>query len=560
MGQIIAGGSLPTLPAEGTNLSELCTLFDLPIAPDEIGVILPPANLRRIEFSALDFTTARRAIIEYIRTYFPNDFNDFVASNGVMMITEVVANQVDKLSLREDILANEAFLPTSLTEEAVSNHLALINQRIQRQTPAIVDIQVTVQTPLSTDVRIAAGLVFEISGPDGDPVLYELFKAPGDFESDIVIPAGKRGLIATGIEGSFASPLTISSPGGSNQQFIVPEGDILDQPIFVELDTGSEIQEWTATTEPLERFGPNDHVVNVQLFSDTGIFTFGNDINGQSPLPGQTITIRYRTGGGIRGRIGVGVISDARQVTPLPPASAPVDVVFENISPSNGGTDRETLERAKRRAPRDFAVRAFASDRPASIVTAEDYAQIASTFRHPVFGAVAKGVTSIRTSPNVNLVEVYVLVEGPENTLVTPNVGLKQGLKTFLEEFNVLTDSVEVLDGVLKPIDIDATVVVSRNADASVVKTKVEAALDTFMDPTSRDMGQPLFVADLYETIMTVDGVAYVDIFEPADNILRTNNLANPTAGGVGINEIIIEGQRQVRYFYDKGGRRILAI
>jgi hypothetical protein len=64
------------------------TLFDLPISPDEIGVVLEPANLRRLDFSALDFGTMQRAIIEYIKTYFPTFFNDFVAANGIIMVTE----------------------------------------------------------------------------------------------------------------------------------------------------------------------------------------------------------------------------------------------------------------------------------------------------------------------------------------------------------------------------------------------------------------------------------------------------------------------------------------
>ena len=85
------------------------TLFDLPNAPDEFGITLEPANLRRLDFSGLDYTTARRSIIEYIKTYYPDDFNDFVASNGIMMIMEVLAATTGKLSLRADLLANEAF-------------------------------------------------------------------------------------------------------------------------------------------------------------------------------------------------------------------------------------------------------------------------------------------------------------------------------------------------------------------------------------------------------------------------------------------------------------------
>ena len=89
-------------------MADLPTLFKMPNTPDEFGVVLPESNLRKLDFSGLDYTTCRRAIIEYIKTYYPNDFNDFVASNGVMMIMEIVSSVVGKLSLRGDILANES--------------------------------------------------------------------------------------------------------------------------------------------------------------------------------------------------------------------------------------------------------------------------------------------------------------------------------------------------------------------------------------------------------------------------------------------------------------------
>ena len=62
------------------------TYFDLPTNPEQFGVALTPASLRKIDFSGLDFDTSRKAIYEYIATYFPDQFNDFVASNGIVMI------------------------------------------------------------------------------------------------------------------------------------------------------------------------------------------------------------------------------------------------------------------------------------------------------------------------------------------------------------------------------------------------------------------------------------------------------------------------------------------
>ena len=66
------------------------TLFKLPTEPEEFGVALEPAKLRRLNFSALEFDTMQRAIIEYMKAYFPAQFNDFSANNGIIMLTELV--------------------------------------------------------------------------------------------------------------------------------------------------------------------------------------------------------------------------------------------------------------------------------------------------------------------------------------------------------------------------------------------------------------------------------------------------------------------------------------
>jgi len=115
-----------------------------------------------------------------------------------------------------------------------------------------------------------------------------------------------------------------------------------------------------------------------------------------------------------------------------------------------------------------------------------------------------------------------------------------------------LTDSVVVLDGVIKSVNIDMTVVIGRNADATFVKDNVNVALDDLFNTTNRDMGQPLYVSEIVEAVSNVDGVTYIDLFTPQDNILPTNALANSESDGIGINEIIVEGNREIRFFYER--------
>jgi len=515
------------------------TLFDLPTTPEEISVELPLADLRRLDFSALEFSTARRALIEYIQTYYPDEFNDFVANNGLIMVLELVAYMVNNLSLRADILADEGFLPTAQTFEGVDNHLQLINQRVKRQTSAIIDVACLLATPLGTDLNIPAGYKLPITAADGLSTTYEVFRAPGNWSDNITIPAGKQGVVAYGIEGEFSPDFEATSLGGVDQTIQITDDDILDSPIIVTVDNIN----WTRVSI-IEKSNPNDEVYEIQ-FNETGMeVIFGDNKAGKAPLAGQQIVVRYRTGGGTRGQIGDGFINQSRSVTS--PAGIGAQVTFRNLGPSRGGVNSETLETAKKRAPREAATHNSATSGP-------DYATLVAGFSHPVYGTVSKSVATVRTSRNANIVELFVLALG-ESQPVSPSVGLKKAIETYFSDINVLTDQVDVLDGAIKPVDLDMTVVVSRNAQADTVKTNVEAAIDEFFSTDNFDMGVGFSLSQLEAAIQNVDGVGSVRVFKPTDDIIKVNKLGGETtATEIGINEFIILGDKNVRYYLEKG-------
>ena len=559
-------------------------LFETPNSPEEFGVVLVSPDLRRIDFSALDYDRMQRAAIEYIKTYYPNNFNDFVASNGFMMIVELVCYLANVLSQRSDILADESFLPTSQTTEAVINHLSLINQQLQRATPATVDIEITFNSPVPVEVKIPSGVKFSFTGPDGDPVFYEVFRAPGDFTNPISIPPNKRGIIAYGIEGNTPSPVVYNSSGGPDQYIDITTVNVLDAPITVDVKSGNDTVRWDRV-DILEKADPNDDVYEVLYLGSKTRIKFGNDLAGKAPLAGDEITVGYRVGGGVRGRIGAGTINETRAVTPLPPLSASVEALFRNPSPSQGGTDEETIDHAKRRAPAEFATHD-------SIVTGADYGTLAENYSHPVYGSVAKALGTIRTgidqdlntiaenirsAPSVevaveimrndfinrNIVEVYVLAEGPNNVPITPNSGLKQGLVTFFSNLNVLTDEVRVLDGKIKFVDVQATIIIDRNADAGTVKINVQNAINTFFDIDSFGFGTPLYLSNLYKDIQDVDGVKYVNIYSPNNDIIPTDNMSASSSGSVesadrvAFNEVIALGDVDLKFYFEQGNFKV---
>lgn len=519
------------------------TLFDLPNSPEEVGVILPPANLRRIDFSALEFSTIRRALVEYIKTYYSDTFNDFVTSNGAIMFMEIVAWVGAVLSTREDILAYEAFLPSAQTRAAVEQHLALINRPLKRQTPAVVDVAVRVASPVPTSIKIDAGTQFVLRGADGNPLIYEIYRAPNDFTNPIEILPGKLGTVAFGIEGQTASPRTAISSGGSNQVITISEPDVLGSPITVEVTTGNSSVKWLRI-DALEKAGANDEVYSVSFTDDGANINFGDNVNGKAPLSGQIISVTYRVGGGIRGRISSNMINTTLSVQPDPPSSAPVEVLFRNLDPSSGGEDMESIEIAKRVAPKEAATLYSAT-------TGEDYAVLAKNFRSPIYGSVLKAVAAVRTSLNANLVELYVLAEGSsDDPVVTPSTGLKTGVKAYFDDIKVLTDEIRVYDGVIKPVDVDVVVVIDRNSDPNVVRSSVLNTINGFFDVNKRDMGESFYRSKLIAALNDIDGVQWVNLLGPANNIIAVDG-ESTSDNTVGFNELIVLSQINARIFFE---------
>lgn len=556
---------------------EVNTILALPISPEEIGVLLPSSALRRIDFSALDFETIRRANIEYVRTYYPEDFNDFVLSNGFIMFSEVVSAVGNILSERSDIIADEAFLPTAQTRTAASQHLQLIGQELRRATSAVVEIECSLAVPASIDVQIPAALAFNVVAPDGSAATYELFRAPDDYSSNIIIPRNKRGVIAYAVEGKFGSPVEELSVGEPDQYIDILVDNVLDEPIEVVVSSGDDSTTWQRV-DFLELGNANSEIYEVQFLDDRTRIKFGDGTTGKIPIAGQMITVAYRTGGGVRGRIGRNAIDETRPIAQI--GFATQNVLFRNLNPSRGGQDEESLENAKKRAPSTFATHNNAA-------TSEDYANISENFEHPVYGKIQKAVAVIRTGidqdittvvegvrnaatveeaeayllgnyVNRNIVEIYALQEA-EDTPVAPSLGLKESLKTALSDINVFTDELRILNGSIRPIDLDLTITVSRNVDASVVRERVNFAIQQVFDINNIKMGQGFFRSDLITIIQNVDGVKSVDVFKPVDDYPPLRRVVDPTIPddqkpqGIGVNEIYVLGSQNIEFYLEPG-------
>ena len=77
------------------------------------------------DFQAYDFETIRKVMVDYLRTYYAEDYNDFIESSEFIALVDLIAFQAQSLAFRTDLNARENFLDTAERKDSV---LRLVKQ------------------------------------------------------------------------------------------------------------------------------------------------------------------------------------------------------------------------------------------------------------------------------------------------------------------------------------------------------------------------------------------------------------------------------------------------
>jgi predicted phage baseplate assembly protein len=297
--------------------------------------------------------------------------------------------------------------------------------------------------------------------------------------------------------------------------------------------------------------GPDDAVF--VLDRSTGDILFGDGTRGMIPTalagnPTANIVARlYRYGGGSAGN------SPAGTATSLLGSVAGVDSVT-NVHATAGGTDEESVDDAKLRAPSELKSRSRA-------VTAEDYVALAEEapganvgracalpLTHPNFpGAQIPGVVTVVVVPNA------------PGRRPTPNETTLAAVCAYLNAHRVVTTELYVAPPAYSEVQIQADVVASADADLAAVRDGVVARLNAYFDPliggddgTGWPFGGTIFYSSVYREIFAVPGVERV-----RDNdltILIDGNQAEPCRDvPIANGALLFCGEHTINVSYEAG-------
>ena len=261
-----------------------------------------------------------------------------------------------------------------------------------------------------------------------------------------------------------------------------------------------------------------------------------------------TLTIRYLTGGGVGANVAANDLAtlDTTNTTfnSVNLNGTTSNYIFDSISVTNpnaadGGNAGDTTEEIRQNTL------ATAASQQRS-VTAEDYL-VRALSMPPKFGSVAKAYIEQPklTDDQVSTVEtlnLWVISQNALSQFSSASTTLKKNLRTYLSQYRVIGDNIEIRNGFIINIAIDFEIIVLPNFNNNEV---ILACIDSLKDYFKRDnwqINQPIMIRDLFVRLDKIKGVQTVK------NIIFSNKAG--ASNGYSPYAYDIEGATQENVIY----------
>lgn len=93
-------------------------------------------TFRNADFQSYDYETLRKSMVDYLRLYYPEDFNDFIESSEFIALIDLIAFLGQSLAFRSDLNARENYMDTAQRRDSILKLAKLISYNPKRNTPA----------------------------------------------------------------------------------------------------------------------------------------------------------------------------------------------------------------------------------------------------------------------------------------------------------------------------------------------------------------------------------------------------------------------------------------
>ena len=279
---------------------------------------------------------------------------------------------------------------------------------------------------------------------------------------------------------------------------------------------------------------------------------------------GKTLTVKYLVGGGIISNINTGDLTTISQiqfeedllsiVDPTLYTTIKQSIAVENLEPAVGGRGAESIEEIRQNALAAFGSQNRAVTRQDYIVRAvslpERYGSVAKVYVSPDGDLDNNSPSSILANPKYiaefigliqglkdkppqeiqrqlvtyltqkksNIAEVnnpfainmYILGYDGDKKLTNINKAVKQNLKTYLGEYRLLTDAVNMINGFIINIGVDFEIICYQNYNKREVLANCLTEVQNYFEIDNWTFNKPINLSEVELILANVEGVMSV--------------------------------------------------
>ena len=278
----------------------------------------------------------------------------------------------------------------------------------------------------------------------------------------------------------------------------------------------------------------------------------------------QQLTIKYLVGGGIESNINTGDLTTISKIeydedllsvdNQALYNSMKQSVAVENLEPATGGRGVETIEEIRQNAlavfgsqnravtREDYIVRALSmperygsvtksyvsadgeidNNSPASILSnpknISEFVNLIDGLKTSTKENIQKELVKYLTQKSSNVSEVnnpfainlYILGYDSNKKLTNLNRAVKENLKTYISEYRMLTDAVNIIDGFIVNIGIDFEIICYSNYNKREVLANCLKELQEYFNIDNWTFNKPVNISEIELLLANIDGVMSV--------------------------------------------------
>ena len=238
-----------------------------------------------------------------------------------------------------------------------------------------------------------------------------------------------------------------------------------------------------------------------------------------------TLTVRYLTGGGATANTPAntltrisGDIKFLKNNLPTPTANYIfASLAVNNASAADGGGDGDTIEEIRQNASANFSTQL-------RNVTSDDY--LVRVLSMPAkYGAIAKAYVETTKAQNISvgetnsILDLYALSYNADKTLRVPSTALKQNISTYLSQYRMINDVVNIKDGFIINIGVNFEIIVLPDYNNNEVLVNCITALKNYFAIDNWQINQPILLRDLNILLDKIEGVQTVNKVEIVNKV-----------------------------------------